>query len=106
MTVSPDLLKRIQALTAERNKGIVEQYKVLEEYYSRSIKNRSWNLISRENQEKDLLRQCPFLEHFPELVKFMLDDIGGINGIYEFRHVATGLWRYHNGWTNIPKDKP
>jgi len=56
-----------------------------------------------------LLDQCPSLKLYPELIRFMVYGIGGINGIYEFTHVATGRWIWTDGrWVHesLQKARP
>lgn len=56
-----------------------------------------------------LLDQCPSLKLYPELIRFMVHGIGGINGIYEFTHVATGRWIWTDGrWVHesLQKARP
>jgi|GEM_PF-3411665 len=54
-----------------------------------------------------LVQQCPSLIYYPELIRFMVGGIGGINGIYEFTHVATGRWVWTGGrWVHESRQKP
>lgn len=58
---------------------------------------RVWFDMESFEKEAHLLSECPAIKRFPELVKFLRDGIGGIEGIYEFWHVATGHWKYDDG---------